>query len=490
MLCVAKIAINLPPPTRSLSARLLVLTIIFVLVGEVLIYVPSIARFREEYLTQRIEAARLAALTVEAIPDAMVSEMLGHELLRHADVRAIALKRAGLRTFILAETMPREIEATYELDGANIFGLIGDAFATLWNGDWEAVRAVARSPKDAEEVLVDIVVDVQPMRQAMLDYSGRILVLSLVLAAITASLIYFSIHFLLVRPMRRLTQSLVGFQRDPENAATDVRVTRRRDEIGVAQRELRRMQEEVRQSLRRQARLAAVGSAVSKINHDLRNMLSTAAVLTDRLALARDPGVQRLAQPLIAALDRAINLCTQTLAFARADTTRLNPTRFALRPLVEEVAADLLIQSGGRIAWRNAVPESLSIEADRDALFRVLFNLVKNAGEAMTVGNGALATSSRPAEITVRAEATSERLSIEVIDNGPGLPEAARQHLFEAFSGAGRSGGTGLGLVIARDLVHAHGGVLRLARTGPEGTVFQVVLPLRAQPEGAGLTSP
>ncbi len=468
---------------------MLVLTIIFVLLGEVLIYVPSIARYREEYLAQRIEAARLAALTVEAIPDAMASEMLGHELLRHADVRAISLKRAGLRTFILAETMPREIAASYDLDDVNIFGLIGNAFATLWNADWEAIRVVARSPKDTEEVLVDIVVDIQPLRGAMLDYSVRILLLSLVLAAITASLIYFSIHFLLVRPMRRLTQSLVGFQRDPENAATDVRITRRRDEIGVAQRELRRMQEEVRQSLRRQARLAAVGSAVSKINHDLRNMLSTAAVLTDRLALARDPQVQRLAQPLIAALDRAINLCTQTLAFARADTARLKRTRFALRPLVDEVAADLLIQNEGRIAWRNAVADGLSVEADRDALFRVLFNLVKNSGEAMTNGNAAAGIDVRPPEIIVRAEATAERLIIDVIDNGPGLPEAARQHLFEAFSGAGRTGSTGLGLVIARDLVRGHGGELSLARTSPNGTVFQIVLPARAAAVG-GLTSP
>ena len=186
---MAKIAIKLPPPTRSLSARLLVLTIIFVLVGEVLIYVPSIARYREDYLAQRIEAARLAALTVEAVPDAMVSEMLGHELLRHADVRAISLKRAGRRTFILAETMPREIAATYDLDGANIFSLIGDAFATLWGPDWESIRVVARSPKDKEDLLVDIVVDAQPLRGAMLDYSVRILLLSLVLAGITASLI-------------------------------------------------------------------------------------------------------------------------------------------------------------------------------------------------------------------------------------------------------------------------------------------------------------
>ncbi|MBM3483255.1 MAG: HAMP domain-containing histidine kinase [Alphaproteobacteria bacterium] len=476
---MARIAIDLPPLARGLSARLLVLTIIFVLIGEVFIYVPSIARFRQEYLSQRIAAARLAALTVEAIPDQMVDQALGYELLRHAGVRAISLKREGSRTFILADEMPQAIAATYDLDGAMIFGLIRDGFETLWHSDWEAIRVVSRSPKDRDPVWVDVVVDAQPLRRAMLEYSERILVLSLVLAGITATMIYLSIHFLLVRPMRRMTQSLVSFQRDPENPATDIRVTTRGDEIGVAQRELNRLQGEVRQSLRRQARLAGVGAAVSKINHDLRNMLSTAAVLTDRLAFTRDPEVQRLAQPLLHALDRAINLCAQTLAFARADEAHPAPQRFALRALVDEVAADLLTQSDGQVGWRNAVPEPLEIEADRDQLFRALFNLVRNAAEALHGANGGSSAPARAGLITVEALAEVDRVTIDVIDNGPGLSEKARAHLFEAFTGAGRSGGTGLGLIIARDLVRNHGGQLSLARTGAEGTIFRIVLPVR-----------
>lgn len=481
---MARISIDLPPLARSLSARLLVLTVVFVLVGEVLIYVPSIARYREEYLQQRIEAARLAALTVEAIPDQMVDEALGYELLRHAGVRAISLKREGRRTFILAEQMPQTIGAVYDLDSATTFGLIRDGFIALWRSDWEAIRVLSRSPKDREPVWVDVVVDAQPLRSAMLDYSARILVLSLVLAGITATMIYLSILFLLVRPMRRMTQSLVGFQRDPENPSTDLRVTKRRDEIGVAQRELRRLQEEVRQSLRRQARLAGVGAAVSKINHDLRNMLSTAAVITDRLALARDPEVQRLAQPLLHALDRAINLCSQTLAFARAEEARPVRQRFPLRALVDEVATDLLAQNKAAVGWRNAVPEALEIEADRDQLFRVLFNLVRNAAEVLKSENGQGEARATSGEIMVEARAEADRVTIDVIDNGPGLTEKARAHLFEAFTGAGRSGGTGLGLVIARDLVRNHGGQLSLARTGAEGTCFRIVLPAR-QPKPA-----
>jgi len=281
-----------------------------------------------------------------------------------------------------------------------------------------------------------------------------------------------------------MTLSLVGFQRDPENPTTDLRISRRRDEIGVAQRELRRLQEEVRQSLRRQARLAAVGGAVSKINHDLRNMLTTAAVLTDRLSLARDPDVQRLAQPLLHALDRAINLCTQTLAFARADEVRPARQRFLLHALVEEVAADLLAQNGGRVGWRNLVPSALEVDADREQLFRVLFNLVRNAAEAIA-GGGKAAPGAITGEVAVHASFDGGQVTIDVIDTGPGLSERARDHLFEAFTGAARSGGTGLGLIIARDLVRNHGGQLSLARSGPEGTCFRIVLPSRQSPPAA-----
>ena len=83
---MVKTPISLPPLTRSLSVRLLVLTIIFVLIGEVFIYVPSVARYRHVYLQERIEAALIAALSVEAAPDGMVTEDLRKMLLLHSGV--------------------------------------------------------------------------------------------------------------------------------------------------------------------------------------------------------------------------------------------------------------------------------------------------------------------------------------------------------------------------------------------------------------------
>lgn len=467
---MAKTASWLAPLLRSLSARLLVLTIIFVLLGEVLIFVPSIARFRLVYLQEHIASARLAALAVEAAPDQMITEEFGKMLLERADVLAISLKRPGLRTLLPSPDMPTEINATYDLDDATPLGLVRDAYDTLRLRGKRIIRVMGRAPHDDKNTLVDIVMNERPLFAAMLDYSRRILLLSIVLALITAGLVFLSLHFLLVRPLGRITESLVAFRRNPEDVGTVVSVSGRRDEIGLAQRELRVMQQRVRAALRHKARLAAVGEAVSKINHDLRNMLSTAAVLSDRLGATRDPEVQKLSAPLLSALDRAISLCTQTLTFAKAEEPEPSRRNFPLAPLVDEVRLALLFPEQSSIIWRNDVPPEIELWADRDQVYRVLSNLAKNAVEALA-GHGPGGT----VRITAWREGGSA--IVEIADTGPGLPPRAREHLFEAFAGAARSGGVGLGLTIARELVRAHGGEITLDKSDPTGSVFRLRFP-------------
>ena len=325
-------------------------------------------------------------------------------------------------------------------------------------------------PDDPPDTIVDIVLPEGPVYATMVDYSERILALSLVLAFIVAGLVFLSLHWLMVRPLGRMTDSLVSFRRDPEDTSTAIKVSGRRDEIGLAQRELQVMQRRVRASLRQKARLAAVGSGVAKINHDLRNMLATAALLTDRLAMARDPEVQKLAAPLVSAIDRAIGLCTQTLTFAKAGEPEPSWSPFALAPLVDEVRTALPIGEEDRIIWRNDVPPDLSFAADRDQVYRIIMNLTRNAVEALA-GHAAGGT------VRVNAWRNAENTFVEVADTGPGLPEQARDHLFEAFAGAGRSDSTGLGLAIVRDLIRNHGGEITLERSDPTGTVFRLRFP-------------
>ena len=453
----------------GLSARLLVLTVVFVLLGEIFIYVPSIARHRLVFLEERIDAARIAALAVEASPDGMVTEELRTALLARAGVATVSLKRTGTRRLVLADDMPVTVDASFDLREATPMRLIANAADTLRYGGERTIRVMGVAPGDPSDTVVDIVLPEAPMFASMLDYSGRILVLSIILAFVVASLVYLSLHWLMVLPLGRMTDSLVSFRRAPEDAAATVRVSGRRDEIGLAQRELQVMQRRVRAALRQRARLAAVGAGVAKINHDLRNMLATAAVLTDRLAAARDPEVQKLTHPLVAAIDRAIGLCTHTLSFATGRLPAPKRATFALAPLVDDVQA-ALSAGDDAVIWRNEVPSELRVTADRDQLFRVIVNLAQNAVQALACRDGG-------GTVRIGAWRDASDTVVEIADSGPGIPPSIRERLFEAFADGGRSEGTGLGLAIARDLMRNHGGDIHLERSDASGTVFRLRLP-------------
>jgi len=445
-----------------------VLTVLFVLVGEVFIYVPSVARYRVVYLQEKIEAARIAALAVEAAPDQMVTEEMRTILLVHSGVLQVSIKRDQLRTLILVSEMPHAIGATFVMADNTPWRLIRQAYSAMAGSGKRVIRVIGSVPQDPDGTSVDILLDEGPMVVEMLDYSRRILQLSLVLAAITAGLVFLALHLLLVRPLAQISDNLVTFRRDPEDATTIMRHSRRRDEIGVAQRELRVMQQRVRVALQQKARLAAVGAAVSKINHDLRNMLATAVIVSDRLAMSDDPAIRKASGMLLGALDRAINLCSQTLSFARAEEPDPERSKIALAPLVNEIALVLPPAQMDAIQWCNDMPQELILWADQDQIYRILMNLTKNAVEAVSAqGPGGT--------VRVTGGMADESIFIKVSDTGPGLSQRARDHLFEAFSGS--VGGTGLGLAIAYELTRNHGGRLELTKSDLTGTVFRAIFP-------------
>ena len=455
---------------KSLSARLLVLTILFVMLSEVLIFVPSVARHRLVYLEERIAASHLATLALEVEPGKMIDRELERQLLRHAGARVVVLRRPETRTLALGADMPPEVDAAFDLRGASAYTLIRDAYLAMAQRGDRVIRVLGQAPQDPS-ILIDVIVHEAPMRAEMFDYAGRILNLSIVISLITAGLVFLALHWLLVRPMRRITQSMVEFRDAPEDPATMVAPSARGDEIGTAQRELAAMQDELRAALKQKTHLAVLGTAVSKINHDLRNILATAQLVSDRLTASDDPEVRRVAPTLVRAIDRAVALCTNSLRFGRAEEPKPVPTRFALRDLVADVAGALGSVIGNRIVWYNEVGADVEATADRDQLYRVLLNLGRNSADAMA--------SQKTGEICVRATQQDSMLCIDFMDTGPGMSEAVRTGLFEAFSGAARAGGTGLGLAIARDLMRGHGGDIRLAESGPERTVFRLEVPAK-----------
>jgi signal transduction histidine kinase len=304
----------------------------------------------------------------------------------------------------------------------------------------------------------------------MVDYSWRILALSVVLSLLTALLVFASLQLMIVRPLRRINESVVDFRRRPEDPGVDLPGSLRTDEIGLVQTELSGMQRALRAALAQKTRLAALGAAVGKINHDLRNILASAILLSDRLDLSQDPEVRHIAPRLVEAMERAAKLCSETLNFSRAQPARPNKARFALAPLVDEVGEAVLGPGQQSIRWRNEVRPEMTVLADRDQLFRVLMNLGRNAVQALD-GEGGL--------ISIGAWQDTERATIEIADTGKGVPSEARAHLFEAFAGSTRPGGTGLGLPIAREIMRAHGGDIELIQSGEDGTAFRLSLPAR-----------
>jgi signal transduction histidine kinase len=455
----------------GLSGRLLVLTILFVMLAEVLIYVPSVANFRRNWLNDRLAAAQVAALVLDAAPDESLSEELAGRLLSGVGAQAIAVRGGGRRRLLAVGDMPPEVRKTVDLREDTWLTLIEDAFDELLRPSQGPLRVIGHG---MGVEFVEIVLDQRPLRAAMLDFSRNILVLSLLISGITASLVYFALQWVIVRPVRRLSGNIAAFSRNPEDASRVIRPTDRSDEIGLAEQALAQMEAALADELRQKRRLAELGLAVSKINHELRNMLTTAQLLTDRLERVKDEAVQRVAPRLVATLDRAIAFCEATLAYGRAAERLPQRRLIPLRPVMEELADLPGLAPGAGIAVETRVPEDLMVDADPDQLSRILVNLVRNAVQALSQAGA----TGGPPQIVVAASRDREAVTITVEDNGPGVPERAKTNLFAAFQGSARSGGTGLGLAITAELVRLHGGTIALEET-PMGARFGVVIPDR-----------
>jgi len=465
---------RLPPPRRlGLSGKLLLLTIPLAMIAGLMIYVPAIANFHVNRLNDRLAAANTAALVLDAAPLGMVPDSLSRQILDSIGARAVAIKMGQQRRMLASADLPPKIDHDIDMRQMTVWSAIMDAFEVMLESGNQSIRVVGPAPGGAQ--FIEVVIDELPLRQQMYRFSRNVLAVSLLIAGITSALVYLALHYLFVRPMRRLTANLVGFHENPESAARIIVPSQRGDEIGVAERELSDMQRDLVSMLHQKSRLAALGLAVSKINHDLRNLLASSQLLSDQLASVPDPRVQRFAPKLMRSLERAIAFCQSTLSYGRAQEAAPDRRMMLVEPVVTEVRESAGLASVASITWISAIERGLTIDADPDQLFRVLLNLVRNASQALE---------SRPKSdaATLQIRITGRREGsvaiLEVSDTGPGVPAKAREHLFEAFQSSGRPGGSGLGLAIAAELVRAHGGGIDLVE-GTIGATFRIVIPDR-----------
>nr|WP_170787596.1 HAMP domain-containing sensor histidine kinase [Ruegeria lacuscaerulensis] len=438
------------------------------MLAEILIFVPSIARFREDFLLNRLERAQIASLALLA--DDMLADDLEAELLANAGVYNVVLRRDEVRQLMLSSPIPEQITKTYDLRDATPWILIRDAVARLFTPENEVIRVIGEPVKGAG-LLIEVTTDSMPLRMAMTDYGLRILGLSFVISIITAFFLFLAVRVVLVKPIKGVVGYMQRYAGAPEDARGIISPNSKVTELREAEEALQQMQTELTHALKQRERLAQLGGAVAKVSHDLRNILTSAQLFTDRIESSDDPLVRRMAPKLVNSITRAVSLCESTLAFGRAEEPAPTLTMVPMRAVADDVvASEQLAVAGGCVEIVNELPEDLIARADPEQIFRVIMNLVRNARQALVAAG-------KPGRITIAGCEYETNWCIEIRDNGPGLPPKARENLFTPFQGGVRKGGSGLGLAISQELVRGHGGDLVLAETGPMGTTFEIRLP-------------
>ena len=452
----------------SLGRRLLFLTILFVMLAEVMIFLPSAAAFRSNWLQDRVQAARLAAIAVEAAPDMKVSDEIASQLMTTAGIKAVRVQSEGVSEMILRAPRQAMPYATVDLRRPSTAQALVETCDSLFFHQERFLRVLDNFGPEKGDY-IEVLVPEADLRRELFAFSVRTLIFSAVISLITAALIYTTLLFVIIRPMRHLSQAMSRFQNAPENPASVITPSGRNDEIGTAEATLHDMQTQLRQALVHKARLAALGEAVAKINHDLRNILTSAQLVSDRMAMNEDPKIRTMGERLVRAISRGVALCQTTLQYGRAEEEKPHSRPLKLREALEDAFMDAC-DGDCAIAFDNGVEAGTRLLADPDQVHRIILNLMRNAVQAMQ-GKGSL---------SVRAQTRDDKVFITLADTGPGIPPKARENLFKPFSGSTRKDGAGLGLAIARELARNHGGDVTLVRTGKGGTVFELVLPKAA----------
>ncbi len=471
---------SLAPRRASLSGRLLAYTVIFVLVAELLIFLPSVAAFRTQWLKDRVDAAQLASLALEAAPDAMVDGALAEELLANAEVVTVLLQRDGRRQLLLPPSEPVMASVMEDMRDRSLWRSLLETCAVLLAPEGRFIRITATPRLGGGEEIVAVVAEA-PLRAELAVYGRRILVNSILISAAAGVLIYLLLSAAFVRPMARLADAMVRFRAAPEDVGRVITpLPGRRDEIGVAERELQALQSDVRQALRQQERLAALGAAVAKINHDLRNVLTSAQLVSDRLAHHSDPKTRAQGERLVRAIGRGVRLAQDVLQYGRAQEPAPQPAPVALRAVLEDAFADAAAAADTPTGLEITIDPQLCVYADPEHVHRIGLNIMRNAVQAMATMRdrpSLMRMEAGPITGEAGAERDGSHILITLSDNGPGIPARAMEGLFTPFAATTRKGGSGLGLNIARELARANGGEVALAHSDEGGACFTVRLP-------------
>ena len=464
---------------RGLAGRVLVVTLGFVLLAMGLFYATRLAAFRETWLHNKLAAAETAFEAFDGGGANELSPDLSRKILASVGVRAIAVSTPSGRRVLAEGGPPVATAEAVDLDSESFGEGVRAAFDTLFAAPRTIIDVSGRAPPD--EARVAVTLDETPLQEALWRVSRTFLNIALLIAAVLTCVLWAVLWRMVLRPMRRLTSNIIAFGERPQDMTRMIVPSGRHDEIGRAETALAAMQGALAHELAQRKRLAELGMAVARINHDLRNILTAAQLISDRLAAIPDPLAQRLAPRLVATLDRAIQFCQATLTYGAGREQPPDRRLFDLRDLVGQVVESAHAEHTEAIDFHVDIPPRFEVYADPDHILRVFENLSRNAAQALLARGAA---DGRPKAIRFAAIRTDGDAIIEVSDTGPGFSADQRERIFEPFHKSTRDAGAGLGLSIAADLVARNGGAIELAPVKADdffcGARFLITLPTGA----------
>lgn len=419
--------------------------------------------------------ARSAGLVAEALmsdqsgdPSREASDMLSKQFMRQTDADFLAAFQDGQTILILGQPPEAAIVAVEDLRTPRRFpDFLATGMEFFASGDGY-LRLIMDSPIEGQDRL-ELLVPCAAIGAELRAYAGRILLLSLLIAAFVGALIYLVMLRLIVRPVQKLADDMTAFREAPQKRRRFAPPLRRDDEIGQLQREFHEMKQSLRAAFRQRERLASLGLSVTKINHDLRNVLSTALLMADRLSMNSDPQLADMGERLTRTVERGVGLTEEVLEYSSAREPQPELETVQFRRSVADVQMDLRT-AFPKVRLANQIDPSVRVTADPEQLYRILSNLTRNAAQAIC--------HQKNPRIEISADIVGETVITKIMDNGPGLPDYVEDRLFLPFTRGSDEGSTGLGLSISKELAEGMGGSLELLDTSEDGTAFILGLPL------------
>ncbi len=326
-----------------------------------------------------------------------------------------------------------------------------------------SVRAILSAKPDllqityqAADTKLTFIIDQTAIINIIRGYMPRLYILVFSLYSLLGIILYFVIRRFYVAPLNTLTSTLTAFAKDPTTARPPSKALHINKEFQDAATALVDLQRNTITEMRQRDRLADIGEAVAKINHDIRNVLSSATLVADALLNSQDKQVKRTAPHVVRSLEQAVDLCQSMMDYLVAVPDPQLST-FSMRDITNELTDSSKMQ----ITYSGPA----KIHADRKMMQRIFLNLARNS-----INAGAT-------KLHIDIWRAGHLGIIDISDNGHGIPRQQWDGLFQAFKSHGR-GGTGLGLAITQDLVAAQGGHVKLSRSNENGTEFRIQLPV------------